>query len=88
MGTRLEFVYECDEMIEVGKPPIIEYDCDVHGCNICCGERPWTSDKGGCWIHLQSKSAGNDDIDYVSGISYARYECPICGKYFKVELPQ
>jgi hypothetical protein len=83
-------------MIEVGKPP--DYDsrfpnseefpkCNVRGHNICCKERAWTPDKGGRWMHPQAKSAG-DDIDYGLGYNCARYECPVCGKYFEVELPQ
>lgn len=83
-------------MIEVGKTP--DYDprfpnntifpeCDVRGYNICCEERPWTSDREGRWMHLQSKSAGKD-VDYGLGVSCAQYKCPICKKYFEVELPQ
>ena len=83
-------------MAEVGKTP--DYDsrfpdsttfpeCDVRGHNVCCEERPWTPDKGGRWIHPQSKSTGND-VDYGLGVICARYKCPICGKCFEEELAQ
>jgi len=53
---------------------------------VCTQDAPWTPDKG--------KPCQHPDAKYVSGKDYglgeycACYECPWCGLYFEVELPQ
>jgi hypothetical protein len=56
---------------------------------ICTEQTPWSEnvvEKGTIVIHPKAEYL--EDRDYGGGEYCERWHCPICGKYFEVELPQ
>lgn len=49
---------------------------------VCTKENPAT--KEGRWSHPEAVEVGEYDRDYGS---FVKYECPVCGLRFEVELP-
>lgn len=54
---------------------------------VCTSAEPWTPEKGEYATHPDAREVGDQEDGYPGG-DYQRYECPNCGKRFKVELPQ
>ena len=48
---------------------------------VCTKDDPWTKEKSDRAIHPDAKYIRDGD-------DYDAYECPHCGKYFKVEVSQ
>lgn len=56
---------------------------------VCTPEDPWTKEKVGELraIHPDAISRGDEYGSLSEGGSYEHFECPNCGKHFRVELP-
>ncbi len=60
---------------------------------LCDEDHPYTVEREQAapntyWVHKHVVNVGDQDDDFYLGISYQRKKCTVCGKQWKVELPQ
>jgi len=53
----------------------------------CTAESPVSKDASGRWAHPDASCVDEEYNGLSGGGDYETYECPHCGKRFRVELP-